>query len=396
MKITRVTPWIINAPAWFLDTANDSKDGDGNRDYVFVEVNTDEGITGWGEVAGSSAVANRTVCETIRQAGALIEGLDPRLIEVIWNKIFRSFTYMGSRGAVTCAISGIDIALWDIRGKTLGVPISELFGGPVRDGIPIYTHPKEPSSVKDTAQHARAIVETGHRALKVDPWHPRHEDEVNGYLSGKLSPEAEAHGVELVAAVRDEVGYDFELMIDFHGRFDVPTAIRLARALEPFNLHWIEEPVPPESHHALSQVRGQIGTPISVGERLHTRWDFVPILENELADFVMPDVAWTGGISELKKIATLAESYYVPIAPHSVSGPINVLAGAHVMASVPNLYRVETARAKLHVYDAFVDYPLDIRGDKLFLSDRPGLGIELDKEYMRANVVDGIGELPTG
>jgi len=117
----------------------------------------------------------------------------------------------------------------------------------------------------------------------------------------------------------------------------------------------------------------------------------IPILENELADFIMPDVTWTGGITEIKKIATLAEAYYVPISPHDASGPINVLAGAHVMASVPNHYRVETSRAKLNAYDVFIDHPLDIRGDKIYLSDRPGIGIELDKDYLHGHVLEGYG-----
>ena len=149
--------------------------------------------------------------------------------------------------------------------------------------------------------------------------------------------------------------------------------------------------MPVESTHALKNVRAQIELPISVGERLHTRWEFVAVLEQDLTDFLMPDVTWTGGISELKKISTMAEAYYVPISPHDASGPINVLAGAHAMASVPNHYRVETSRAKLNAYDVFVDHPLDIRGDKIHLSERPGLGIELDKDYMRAHVVEGYG-----
>lgn len=261
----------------------------------------------------------------------------------------------------------------------------------MRESIPVYCHPQNGSSIEDTAQHAKAIVETGQKAMKIDPFQPKHEEETNGYLSGKLSAEAENLGVERIAAMREAVGPDIEIMVDCHGRFDVPTAIRLGRVLEPYNLFWLEEPVPVESTHALKQVRENISAPISVGERLHTRWEFVPILENELADFVMPDVTWTGGITEIKKIATMAEAYYVPISPHDASGPINVLAGDHAMASVPNHYRVETHKAKLNAYDEFIDYPLDIRGDKIYLSDRSGLGIELDKEYMRAHVVAGYG-----
>ena len=388
MKITKVTPWLISAPAPYLDTANDNKEPR-QREYVFIEVSTDEGITGWGEITGTLPAANRSVCAALRHVSDLIEGDDPRLIEMIWNKIFRSFTYMGSRGATTNIISAIDIALWDIRGKVLGLPISELFGGPVRDGVPIYCHPQNGSSIEEMVQHVKAIVETGQKALKLDPFQPHHEEESNGYLTGKLSAESENLGADRIAAIREAVGPDIEVMIDCHGRFDAPTAIRLAKALEPYNIWWFEEPVPVESTHALRQVRENVGVPICVGERLHTRWEFVPILENELADFIMPDVTWTGGISEIKKIATMAEAYYVPISPHDASGPVNVLAGAHAMASVPNHYRVETSRAKLNAYDEYIDHSLDIRGDKIYLSDRPGLGIELDRDYMRGHALEG-------
>tara|TARA_B100000029_G_scaffold162098_1_gene158087 strand:+ start:100 stop:1272 length:1173 start_codon:yes stop_codon:yes gene_type:complete len=387
MKITKVTPWLVSAPAPYLDTANDSHIR--NREYVYIEVNTDEGITGWGEITGTSPVANRSVCAAIRHVSDHIKGDDPRLIEMIWNKVFRSFTYMGSRGATTNIISGIDIALWDIRGKTLGLPVYELFGGPLREGIPIYCHPEDGSSVKDLTQHAKAIVDTGQTSIKTDPWFPHHEEEKNGYLTGKLSAEAENLGAERIAAMRETVGSDIEILIDCHGRFDAPTAIRLAKTLEPYNIFWFEEPVPVESTHALKQVRDNVNVPICVGERIHTRWELLPILEQELADFVMPDVTWCGGISEIKKMATMSEAYYVPISPHDASGPINVLAGAHAMASVPNHYRVETSRAKLNAYDVMIDYPLDVRGDKIYLSKRPGLGIELDRDYMRANCLDG-------
>ena len=388
MRITKVTPWLISAPAPYLDTADDNKEPR-QREYVFIEVSTDEGITGWGEITGTFPVANRSVCAALRHVSDLIEGDDPRLIEMIWNKIFRSFTYMGSRGATTNIISAIDIALWDIRGKVLGLPISELFGGPVRDGVPIYCHPQNGSSIEEMVQHVKAIVETGQKALKLDPFQPHHEEESNGYLTGKLSAESENLGADRIAAIREAVGPDIEVMIDCHGRFDAPTAIRLAKALEPYNIWWFEEPVPVESTHALRQVRENVGVPICVGERLHTRWEFLPILENELADFIMPDVTWTGGISEIKKIATMAEAYYVPISPHDASGPVNVLAGAHAMASVPNHYRVETSRAKLNAYNEYIDHSLDIRGDKIYLSDRPGLGIELDRDYMRGHALEG-------
>ncbi len=139
MKITGVTPWLINAPAPYLDTAGEAPGRE--REYVFVQVSTDEGITGWGEITGTSRWANRAVCAIAAQVGDLIQGDDPTRIEATWNKVFRAFTYMGTRGATSNVISAIDIALWDIRGKQLGLPIYELIGGPVRDSIALYTHP---------------------------------------------------------------------------------------------------------------------------------------------------------------------------------------------------------------------------------------------------------------
>ncbi|MBI1930042.1 mandelate racemase/muconate lactonizing enzyme family protein, partial [Candidatus Poribacteria bacterium] len=356
------------------------------REYVFVQVSTDEGLTGWGEITGTSRWANRAVCAILAQVSELIEGDDPTHIEAIWNKVFRAFTYMGTRGATSNVVSGIDIALWDIRGKQLGVPIYELFGGPVRGQIALYTHPGGGRDPQALAAHCKAIVETGHTALKTDPF-PRQPEEANGYLSGQMSAEGEEHGEQVIAAIREAVGPGTEILIDCHGRFDVATAIRLAKRLAPYNIGWFEEPVAVESYHALRQVREHTNVPICVGERLQTRYEFVPILENELADYIMPDVTWAGGISELKKISTMAEAYYVPMSPHDASGPINVLAGAHTMMTVPNFYKLETSRAKLNAYDVLIDPPLDIRDGHLHLSKRPGLGIEMKVDYLRHKAI---------
>ncbi len=385
MKITKITPYLVSAPAPFLPTANAKAN---NREYLFVEVNTDEGVTGWGEVTCTREQANRGVASLIRHVSDLLEGDDPKNIEKIWHKVFRHFTYMGSRGATTSVISGIDIALWDIRGKVLGVPVYELLGGPVRDAVDVYCHPQDGATPDSLAQDCKAIVATGQTSLKTDPWYPHHPDEIDGYMSGKLSAEAENQGVERIAAAREAVGPDIEILIDNHARFDVPTAIRLANSLEPYNIFWFEEPVGVESNTALKQVRDATNVPICVGERIHTRWEFVPILEQGLADFIMPDITWTGGISELKKICTQAETYYIPVSPHDASGPINVISGAQVMITVPNCYRVETMRADLHAYDVLMDVPLDIRGDKIYLDPkRPGIGIEMDREYLQAHLV---------
>jgi galactonate dehydratase len=203
----------------------------------------------------------------------------------------------------------------------------------------------------------------------------------------------ERRAAELTSLIRETTGPDVEILIDAHGRFNVPTAIRLCKTLEDAgDIDWFEEPVPVESYKALRQVRENVSAAISVGERLHTRWEFVPIFEHELADYIMPDVTWAGGITELKKIATMAEAHYIPISPHDASGPINVVAGAQVMMTVPNFYRLETSRYDLSKYNRLIDKPLDNSNGRLKLNDQPGLGITMDMDYLRGNVVEGYGD----
>ncbi|MFT5373415.1 MAG: galactonate dehydratase [Candidatus Latescibacterota bacterium] len=384
MKITSINPWLIKAEGTYWG------------EYFFVEVTTDEGVTGWGEITTTTQMANRTIAGMIRQLNDLLVGDDPVQIERIWHKIFRTFTYMGSRGATCQAISGIDIALWDIRGKVLGVPIYDLLGGSVRDDILLYCHPDQ-SKFTDKAgveQEIRAIIDSGHTALKFDPFpHLEKANQDNdGYLDGGMSKAGERMAAELTAHIREIAGPDIEILIDAHGRFNVPTAIRLCRSLEEAgDIDWFEEPVPVESYHALKQVREKVNAQICVGERLHTRWEFVPIFEHGLADYIMPDVTWAGGITELKKISTMAEAYYIPVTPHDASGPINVVAGAHVMMTVPNFYRVETAHHDLSGYNKFIQTPLDNTDGRLHLPNVPGLGIEMNMDFLQANIMDGYG-----
>ena len=209
----------------------------------------------------------------------------------------------------------------------------------------------------------------------------------DGFMDGQLSREGIAAADEIVGAVRDAIGPDIEILIDAHGMYNVPTAIELANRLAAHGIHWFEEPVPVESWKALQQVRREVSVKISVGERLHTRWEFVPIFENGLADFAMPDVTWTGGITELKKISTMAEAYYIPMSPHDASGPINVLAGAHVMMTTPNFYKLETSRYDLSVYGDLIDPGLEIVNGDLIVPDAPGLGVEVDAEFVRGHAV---------
>jgi galactonate dehydratase len=389
MKITDVRPWIVTGPP--TDAGVPGHAGD-KLHYVFVQVDTDEGLTGWGEVTTyPGLVANRAVAAMVREVREVLIGLDPSQIEAIWHKLFRLFTYMGTRGATTALISGIDIALWDIRGQALGLPIYELLGGKVRETVPLYVHFAYTETPEEMAFYAKGQVDLGAKGLKTDPFlaagRARNVLNNNVYINGELDPATEQLGIDMIAAVREAVGPQVEILIDAHGLYNVPTAIRLATRLAAYNIHWFEEPCPPESYHALQQVREQVPTRICVGERLHTRFEFVPIFERRLADFVMPDVTWTGGITELKKIATMAEAYYIPISPHDASGPINVLAGAHVALNVPNFYKLEARRVQFDFYNAFLSEPLVVRDGDLIVPERPGLGVSLNPEYLRANEV---------
>jgi galactonate dehydratase len=386
LKITRIEPWLIRSSASYWG------------EFLFVEVQTDEGVSGWGEITTTTKIANRALTAMLRRISDMMVGENPAQIERLWHKLFRSFTYMGSRGAAVECVSAIDIALWDIRGKVLGRPIYELLGGAVRDEIALYTHPDQRkfTSKENVVAEIRDIVKSGHTALKFDPFPLQgpHVDGIareqrDGYLDGGLTRTDEREAAELTALIRETAGPDIEILIDAHGRFDVPTAIRLCNSLEEAGkIDWFEEPCPPESVEALRQVREKVNVPISWGERGHTKWDFVPILEKRLADYIMPDVTWTGGITELKKISALCEAFYIPVSPHDAAGPINVVAGAQVMMTVPNFYKLETSEWNLSKYNPLIDKPLDNSNGSLKLNKAPGLGIEMNREYLAAHVVD--------
>ncbi len=351
---------------------------------LFVHVETDAGISGWGEGSTWASDASLLVAHGVEAVRDVLVGESAADIERIWHMLFRRYSYMGSRGFPTQLLSGIDIALWDIKGKDLGRPIFDLLGGSFGAEVPVYANAWWPTGTTAPAEFAAAAVatvEAGHRALKFDPFVEMRPYSFN-YVGGQISAEHESLGIARVAAVREAVGPDIQILIDAHGNFDVPTAIRIGNRLAELDITWFEEPLPPENHSALRQVRENTTAPICVGERLFTRYDFTPIFEQRLADYVMPDVTWTGGISELRKIAALAEAYYVPISPHNAAGPIQIVAGAHVAMATPNFYRLEHAVSWIPAYNAPLTEPIDFHDDVVAVSGRPGLGVEVDVEYL--------------
>lgn len=347
--------------------------------WVFLRIHTDEGLYGVGQA--SSGPGSAMVAAAARKLDQWLVGEDPSRIEHINLKLYKLFSSIGSRGFISALISGVDIALWDLRGKQLGLPIYELLGGRFRNDLVLYSNgwSRGCDTPEEYAEAAKATVDEGHTAIKLDPYKLDDSPRQHG---GGMMPAGEARGTAIIQAIREAIGPDVEILIDAHGKFDVPTAVRLAKSLEPSGIGWFEEPVPPENVDALRQVREQISVPLCVGERLIGRYDFRPILEQRLCNYLMPDVIRTGGISELKKIAVMAEPYFVPISPHDATGPITMIAGAQTMMSVPNFYRLEISYAELPLYNKAMDPPLDVRNGTFYVSDRPGLGHDLSSDYL--------------
>ena len=381
MKITDIKTYVVKV-----------SDRSSPWPWLFVEVETDEGITGLGEATDTHAApALITAFETIKP---MIVGVDPANIEEVWQRIFHTFSNINGRGFTSHLVSAIDIALWDIRGKALGQPVYQLLGGPVRDRVPLYTHiqdQRQASGPQDAYDRTKQVIAEGFTAIKTDPFNLQRRSGPDHWGADKielLSPEAIREAVDWMDAVRDAAGPDAELMVDAHARFDTASAIAAGRALEHVNRVWYEEPVPPQNHEALRQVRENTNIPLCMGERHFTRYDYVPLFENRLVDYVMPDILWTGGISEMKRIGSMAEAYYVRIAPHDAMGPVSIVSGFHCSMTMPNLYRLECLHTWFDDFSKILDPMFKYEGDCILPSDEPGLGIALNHEVLEQYIVD--------
>ena len=338
--------------------------------YVFVKVETDEGITGWGE----SSIGATSVAAVIDEFGSSIIGLDPFRIEEHWQHMYHLYHNVRGGALQMAAISGIEIALWDIKGKALGVPVYELLGGAMRDKL--WTYGRFDGVDPDAAvAQAMSFVDQGYTALKGDPF---------GHQGIFTSSKSEREALAKVAAVRDAVGDDVELLIEVHGRLTPAEAIRMGEQLEQYRPFFYEEPVPPQNVDAMVRVAQAINIPLATGERIYTKWGFKDLLEKQAVSVVQPDVCHAGGISELKKIAAMAETYYVGFAPHNPYGPINTMAAIHVDACTPNFLIQEGGHAEW--YDEILTEPFSRQVDGYFdLPTAPGLGIEISEESLARN-----------
>lgn len=378
MKITDIKTYVVSPH-------------DGSA-WLFIEVETDEGITGVGECSNQTSIAHLARgMEVIRN---FMIGRDPANIEAHWQRIYHYYGELNPRGYITHLLSAVDIALWDIKGKALGVPIYELLGGAVRDSVPLYTHVPGPGSgvsVDEMMERAKQAKADGFEGLKTDPFPSQldHDSPYDGPLMvERLDPAALATATEWMDALREAVGPTFELLVDAHARFDTQSAILGANALEHIELIWFEEPTHLESNEALKHVRENTNTPLCVGEHHFTRWDYVPVLDDRLVDYIMPDVAWCGGISEWRRIAALAEPHYVRVSPHDAIGPVAMVASFHVSITTPNLYRQESVHTAFDTFSRFITPMPAVQDGSMWPSARPGLGIELNHDEIDRHIVD--------
>ena len=365
VEITRVSTRIVDA---------------GDRDWMFVRVDTDEaGLFGWGE--SSLGWHTRAVCGAVEDLAPLIVGQDPRAIERLWQTMTRAPYFRGG-AVVTSAIAGIDQALWDIKAKALGVPLFELLGGPVRDRVRTYVNlgselggdARDPQAWADAAREAR---KDGFDAMKVYPAVPARPLEGTAFLR-----ETET----LVAVVREAAGEHADVMLDLHGRTSPSTAIQLGRALEPYRPWWLEEPCQPGIADALAEVARAIPIPVAAGERLVERSAFAELLAKRACAIIQPNVCYCGGVSEFRRIAALAETALVPVAPHNPNGPIGTMVSVHLALALANVPILELVRGDVAWRDEIVDDPLVTTDGYVDPPTRPGIGVELVEEVAAAHV----------
>lgn len=350
--------------------------------WLFLRVETSDGLVGWGEpVVEGRAHTVRAAVEELMEGYLL--GEDPRRIEDHWQTMYRGGFYRGGP-VLMSAIAGIDQALWDIKGKHFGAPVYELLGGKARDRVRVYQWVGGDRPA-DVGEAAKEKVDAGFTALKMN---------ATPELRRVDTPAAIADAEERLAEVREAVGDNVDIGVDFHGRVAKSMAKKLAAALEPYDPMFVEEPVLPEHNDALPEIANHTTTPIATGERMYSRWDFKEVFESGAVDVIQPDLSHAGGITEVKKIASMAEAYDVALAPHCPLGPIALASCVQVDACTPNAL-IQEQSLDIHYNETsdVLDYLADpsvfeYEEGYVSLPEQPGLGIEIDESVVRERAGD--------
>lgn len=339
----------------------------GNRNFFFVKVETDTGLYGIGE--GGLTWRELACAEAVLHLKPFLVGQDARRIEHLWQVMYRAGFFPADKVG-TSAIAAIDLALWDLRGKQLGVPVYELLGGLVRDRVVCYPH-----AVGDTpeaiAAHSRELADAGWKFIRFGL--PSEGD--------VLEPSrAVREGVRQFAAIREAVGEDVEILIDVHTRLDPPDAIRLCRELEPYRPYFIEDPLRSENMHSFHQLARHVAVPLAAGEQFASKWDFRELIEEDLIQYCRIDLCICGGLTEARKVAGWCETHYIALAPHNPLGPVSTAACLHLDLATSNFAVQELPRMPGKILPEVFPVQVEFKEGYLLPPTRPGLGVEFNEE----------------
>lgn len=364
MKVAKVDVHLVGA-AW--------------RNFLFVKIETDSGLVGWGEATlGWKETAVRELISDF--ARRYVIGKDPFDIESLWFKLYQIEHNAGP--VMYAAMAGIEMALWDIAGKACHQPVYNLVGGKVRTKVKAYANGwyNNVKDLQELAQKAKQVVERGYQALKLDPF---------GLGGREISRRALRQACATVEAVREAVGDEVDILLEFHGRFSPAMAIDAVRAMVPYKPGWCEEPIPAHNNESMAQVVANSPLRIATGEHIYSRYGFLDLLQRKAAHIIQPDITYSGGFLETKKIAALAEAYYISVAPHNCDGPLKTVAGIHLAANIPNFLILET----------FQDYDVpwreeltsgtpQIEGGYYHVPVKPGWGLRVNEAALAAHPAD--------
>ena len=356
--------------------------------WVLVKVTTDEGLVGIGEAYHGAGVHQIVVDPRLTQ---VLIGEDPRNVDKLFRDMMRRMSASGFyQGAVMSAISGIEMALWDLTGQAAGVPIWQLLGGKFRDKIRVYNdcHAGDSESIDSWVAKAKEVEARGFDAIKfdIDPL----PDQRDRYSRG-ISNDHIAYYIDVVKAVRETLSPNTDLLIDGHWKHSPPDILQVAKAYEDLDLFWLEDPIPPENIDAMARFTRSTTTPICTGENFYTTHGFRELVEKQAADIISPDLAKAGGLLEGRKIADLAELYYIPFCPHNICGPIGTMAATHVCAAVPNFQVLEFHHLDNEIWSGLLVEQNLIQDGHIQVTTSPGLGVTLNEAAAKAASADNLG-----
>ena len=374
MKVTAIKTFICNAF---------------RTNFVFVKVETDSGLHGWGEA--TLEYKELTIQAAIHDLESYLIGKDPHNIEAFRHDCYRDAYWRGGP-VLMSALAGVEMALWDIKGKALGVPCYQLLGGKVRDAVPIYVNGWfSPAKTPDEfAEKAKEVAAKKFLGCKWDPF---------GKAWQQISKHDLNRAMECIAKVAEVVGEDVQLLIEGHGRFDIPTAVKIGRRLEEFDIFWFEEPIPPDDKEGMKQVKDRVRVSIAAGERLYNRYEYRQFFELGCSDYIQPDISHAGGLFEMRMLGAEAEVRHIGFCPHNPSGPVANAATLQLAACVPNFVMLEMMMTDVPYRAEICDEDLTIKAGKMVIPDRPGLGIDLNETellkhpYIRTELRHSRGDL---